>query len=162
MSYLQKQSQYPYFCVRNSAAVTDGVLNTMFTADVTPNFFDQAVEPGAASGYAAGKYTAPVKGLYYVSIILCCKNNGAAGADDGKFGFAFKRAAADTVETIRTTIDNPGNISTTNREYISNFSTIVQLDAGGYVRVYAIDFGDAQTYMLQASYFMGHLITAFN
>ena len=162
MSYRQKKSQYPYFCVRNSAERTDtnGILDTLLAENT--EFFDQDVESGAASGYETGKYTAPVRGLYYVSIILCCRNNGTAGDDDGTFGFAFKRAAADSSETLRTTIDNPGNISTTNREYISNFSTIVQLDAGGYVRVYADGFSDAQTYMAQASYFMGHLITAFN
>ena len=160
MSYKQKQSTYPYFCITNSARVEDGVLAGLLGADTT--FFDTSLETGGASGFDKGKYTAPVKGLYYVSIILCCRNNGTPGNDDGYFGFAFKRAITDSAETFRTTTDNPGNISTTTREYISTFSTIVRLDANGYIRVYSSEFENAQDYMANSSYFMGHLITAFN
>lgn len=159
MSYKQTISSFPHFCVTNNASSTD-TLNTILGSGTT--FFDTHLEQ-STDKYTTGKYTAPVKGLYCIEIILSCLNNSNPGDDSGEWGVAFKVNSTDSIETIRSINDNPGNYSTTTNEYNTRFSTIVRLNVGGYVRTYANGFNNgAEIYSAKRNYFMGYLVAAFN
>jgi hypothetical protein len=157
MSYKQTITNFPHFCVTNNTSITNH-LNSILASGTT--FFNTHLEQ-TTTNYANGKYTAPVKGLYYIEISLCCVNNSGTGDDTGEWGVAFKVNSTDT-EITRSINDNPENYSTLNVEYNTRFSTIVRLNVGGYVRVYATDFTDAQIYTANRNYFMGYLVAAFN
>lgn len=157
MSYRTSQSTYPYFCINNNTTTTN-LLDTILASNTT--FFNNDAGSGAGT-YSNGKYTAPVKGLYYIEVILNCVNQSAANDDSGEWGIAFKQNSTDSVESTRHVTDNPGDRSTQDVEYVTRFSTILQLNAGGYVRVYSSGFTEFETYLSYRNYFMGYLIAEF-
>ncbi len=158
MSYKQSQSTYPYFSVTNSTS-TSNPLDTLLASSTT--FFNTDVNSGAGT-YSNGKYTAPVKGLYYIEVILNCVNQSGSTDDSGEWGVAFKQNSTDSTESTRYITDNPGSRSTQDIEYVTRFSTILQLNVNGYVRVYSSGFSDAEMYLSYRNYFTGYLIAAFN
>ena len=163
-SYRQLESAYPYFC--QSGPGTDTATN--ITSISTSNTFWNGgtnLERGSACIVTTGApggglvFTAPVKGLYYFKIILCCINNSAIGADSGNWGFRINKSGTLTNRVID---DKPGNIATTATEYNTQFSTIAFLNVDDTVRMYSTGYIDDEIYLADKCYFMGYLVSGFS
>lgn len=156
MSYKQSQSAYPYFLYSGGGTGTTNI--TAALANNTTFFNTNTLESGT-TGFTNGTFTAPMKGLYFFRIVLNCINNNSAADDSGTWGFRITRSGTPENRIIT---DNPGNKSTANVEYVTQFSTIAYLNAGDTVRGYSIDFADVEIYLTNQNYFMGYLIAAFS
>ena len=162
-SYRQSQSTYPYFCqsgpdTNRTTKLTDIAISSNFWNGNSNNLErgSACITTDTANGLV---FTAPVKGLYYFKISFCCLNNSNTGDDSGIWGFSITKSGT---STNRVTADDPSNISTTETEYNTQFSTIAHLNVNDTVKMYSNNFTSEEIYLADKCYFMGYLIAGFS